>query len=147
MLKKAILAVVLAVSGAAQAEVTLLNVSYDVTREFYKEYNPAFARYWKQKTGETVGINQSHGGSSKQIRAVAEVYLNYMHSDEGQEFAARHHLRPRLASVASRHAADFKQLDLFTVEEVFGGWQKAQKKHFADGGVFDQILRQEIIAR
>ena len=51
---------------------TLLNVSYDVTREFYKEYNPAFAAYWKGKTGETVTINQSHGGSSKQARSVVD---------------------------------------------------------------------------
>ncbi|MFA6180240.1 MAG: sulfate ABC transporter substrate-binding protein [Candidatus Methylopumilus sp.] len=312
-------------SSSAWADTTLLNASYDVTREFYKDYNPAFAKYWKQKTGETITINQSHGGSSKQARAVADgleadvitmnqandidiiyergrlipkdwqkrlpnsssptasttvflvrkgnpkhikdwddlikpgiaavianpktsgngrysylaawgsviksggdeakardfvsklfrnvpvldtggrgatttfvqrgigdvlltfenevylikkelgnddfdvvypsasilaenpvsivdkvvdkrksrvqaqAYLDYLYSEEGQEIAAKHYLRPRLESVAAKHSADFKKLDLFTVDEIFGGWAKAQKTHFADGGVFDQI--------
>src|ERR1700742_3256176 len=56
----------------AHAETTLLNVSYDVTREFYKEFNAAFVKHWLGKTGETVVINQSHGGSSKQARAVID---------------------------------------------------------------------------
>jgi sulfate transport system substrate-binding protein len=315
----------IAFSPVAHADSSLLNVSYDVTREFYKDYNPAFAKYWKQKTGETVTINQSHGGSSKQARAVADgleadvitmnqandidilyergglipkdwqkrlpnasspttsttvflvrkgnpknirdwddlvkpgvavvipnpktsgngrygylaawgyvikkggneakarefvgklfknvpvldtggrgatttfvqrdigdvlltfenevylikkelgndkfdvvypsssvlaenpvsvvdkvvdkrktrplaqAYLEYLYSEEGQEIAARHYLRPRLESVAAKHKADFKPIELFTVDEVFGGWTKAQKTHFADGGVFDQI--------
>ncbi len=325
MLKNILLLSLLALSSLAQADTTLLNVSYDVTREFYKDYNPAFAKYWKQKTGETVSINQSHGGSSKQARAVsdgleadvitmnqsndidllnerghlipadwqkrlpnasapttsttvflvrkgnpkhikdwsdllnpgvavivpnpktsgngrysylaawgsvvknggdekkardfvarlfknvpvldsggrgatttfaqrgigdvlltfenevyliekelggdqfeviyppisilaenpvalvdkvvdkrktralAQAYLEYLYSEEGQEIAARHHLRPRLASVAARHAADFHKIDLFTIDEVFGGWKQAQKVHFSDGGTFDQI--------
>lgn len=66
---------VLLLMGIAQAEsreISLLNVSYDVTREFYKDYNPAFAAFWKQRTGETVTVNQSHGGSSKQARAVLD---------------------------------------------------------------------------
>ncbi|HEY8118927.1 MAG TPA: sulfate ABC transporter substrate-binding protein [Methylophilaceae bacterium] len=324
MLKQLILAGLL-ISTQALADTNLLNVSYDVTREFYKDYNPAFAKYWKQKTGETITINQSHGGSSKQARsvadgleadvvtmnqandidilyergklipkdwqkrlpnasspttsttvflvrkgnpknihdwddlakpgvavvianpktsgngryaylaawgsvirkggdeskakefvsrlfknvpvldtggrgatttfvqrgigdvlltfenevylikkelgnddfdvvypsssilaenpvtivdkvvdkrktrAVAQAYLEYLYSEEGQEIAARHHLRPRLESVAAKYKADFKPIDLFTVDEIYGGWAKAQKTHFADGGVFDQI--------
>jgi sulfate transport system substrate-binding protein len=65
----------LLLAGVAQeawAQATLLNVSYDVTREFYKDYNPAFAAFWKAGTGETVTINQSHGGSSKQARSVVD---------------------------------------------------------------------------
>ena len=69
---KRIALIALLFSQSAWADTTLLNVSYDVTREFYKDFNPAFASYWKQKTGETVTINQSHGGSSKQARAVAD---------------------------------------------------------------------------
>ena len=57
-------------SAGAQADTNLLNVSYDVSREFYKAYNVAFAKHWKQTTGETVNINQSHGGSSKQAGSV-----------------------------------------------------------------------------
>jgi sulfate transport system substrate-binding protein len=72
-------------------------------------------------------------------RKVAEAYLRYLYSEEGQEIAARHYYRPRLPSVAAKYAAQFPKVDLFTVEEVFGGWQKAQKTHFADGGLFDKI--------
>ena len=59
-------------AGAARADVTLLNVSYDPTRELYQDFNAAFARYWKAKTGQTVTVQQSHGGSGKQARAVAD---------------------------------------------------------------------------
>jgi sulfate transport system substrate-binding protein len=307
------------------AETNLLNVSYDVTREFYKDYNQAFVKYWKQKSGEDITVNQSHGGSSKQARAVADgleadvismnqandidilyeksklipkdwqkrlpnnsapttsttvflvrkgnpknihdwedlikpnvsiivpnpktsgngrysylaawghiikkggdeakakafvtqlfknvpvldtggrgatttfvqreigdilltfenevylikkelgndkfdvvypsdsvlaenpvsiidknvdkhktraqaqAYLEYLYSEEGQEIAASHYLRPRNTEVFNKHKSDFKPIELFSVDEVFGGWQKAQKVHFADGGTFDQI--------
>ncbi len=63
---------VLAASEVRAAEINLLNVSYDPTRELYKDYNTAFAKYWKAKTGDTVTINQSHGGSGKQARSVLE---------------------------------------------------------------------------
>ncbi|MDD5175355.1 MAG: sulfate ABC transporter substrate-binding protein [Sterolibacterium sp.] len=310
----------------ASADTTLLNVSYDVTREFYKDYNAAFINHWRDKTGETLTINQSHGGSSKQARAVADgleadvitmnqandidmlaergklipadwakrlpnnsapytsttvflvrkgnpkgikdwddlvkpgvsvvipnpktsgngrysylaawgyvikkggteqkarefvsklfasvpvfdgggraatttfvqrnigdvlltfenevqliqkeftesqvevvypsvsilaeapvtiidkvvdkkgsrkqaqAYLDYLYSEEGQVIAAKHHYRPRSEKVMKRYATSFRQLTLFTVDEVFGGWTRAQKVHFDDGGIFDQIL-------
>ncbi|MCB5191399.1 sulfate ABC transporter substrate-binding protein [Methylobacillus arboreus] len=325
MLKKILAISLLAATGLAHADTSLLNVSYDVTREFYKDFNPAFSKYWKQKTGEAVTINQSHGGSSKQARSVADglqadiismnqsndidilfergklipadwqkrlpnasspttsttvflvrkgnpkhikdwddlvkpgvgvvipnpktsgngrysylaawgavikkggdeakardfvarlfknvpvldaggrgatttfvqrgigdvlltfenevflinkelgnsnfdvvypsasilaenpialvdkvvdkrktrqvaqAYLEFHYSQEGQEIAARHYLRPRSADVLAAHKASFKPLALFTVDETFGGWQKAQQTHFADGGTFDQI--------
>ncbi len=312
-------------SAFAQKEVTLLNVSYDPTRELYQEFNAAFAKYWKAKTGETVTIRQSHGGSSKQARAVieglqadvvtlalaydvdaiheqakllpqdwqkrlqhnsapytstlaflvrkgnpkrikdwddmtkpgiavitpnpktsgvarwnylagwgyalrqnhgdqikaqefigklyknvpvldsgargatttfvergigdvlinwenelllmqklspgkfdlvvpslsilaepavalidknvdkrktravAQAYLDYLYSEEGQEIAAKHFYRAHSPAVVAKYAAQFPQINLFTIDEAFGGWQKAQKMHFADGGVFDQI--------
>lgn len=309
---------------SAMADVSLLNVSYDVTREFYKDFNAAFIKFWKQKTGETITINQSHGGSSKQARSVADgleadiismnqapdidilyeraklipqdwqkrlpnasaptastivflvrqgnpkhikdwddlvkpgiavvipnpktsgngkysylaawgyvlkkggdeakakefvsklfknvpvldtggrgatttfaqrdigdvlltfenevnlinkelgdkfdvvypsssilaenpiavvdkfvdkhhtrvvaqAYADFHYSVAGQEIAAKHYLRPSLAAVAAKHKADFKQIELFSVDDVFGGWTKAQKTHFADGGTFDSI--------
>lgn len=309
----------------AQKKITLLNVSYDPTRELYQEFNAAFAKYWKEKTGELVTIRQSHGGSSKQARAVidglqadvvtlalaydidaiaersqllpqdwqkrlphnsapytstlaflvhkgnpkhitnwedlikpgvavitsnpktsgvarwnylaawgyalkqnngdqqkaqefigklyknvpvldsgargatttfvergigdvlinwenelllikklipdkfeiiapslsilaeptvslvdkvvdkrktrvvAQAYLEYLYSEEGQEIAARNFYRPHSPMAAEKHAAQFPPIELFTIDEVFGGWQKAQKIHFADGGIFDQI--------
>ncbi|MEI6544387.1 MAG: sulfate ABC transporter substrate-binding protein, partial [Methylococcales bacterium] len=63
---------ILATSNIQAAEVKLLNVSYDPTRELYQEYNPVFAKYWKEKTGDDVTINQSHAGSGKQARSVLE---------------------------------------------------------------------------
>ena len=323
------LLLLLSVPGGAQGgEVTLLNVSYDPTRELYQDFNQAFAKYWKAKTGQTVNIEQSHAGSSKQARAVidglqadvvtlalaydidaisqnagllpaawqkrlpenstpytstivflvrkgnpkhikdwddlvkpgisvitpnpktsggarwnylaawayalkqpggseqkaqdfvqrlyknvpvldsgargstttfvqreigdvllaweneaflsikelgpekaeivvpsqsilaeppvsivdkvvdkkgtrkvAQAYLEYLYTPEGQEIAVRNYYRPRLDSVARKYASTFPKLKLVTIDEVFGGWQAAQKKHFADGGVFDQIYQ------
>jgi sulfate transport system substrate-binding protein len=70
---------------------------------------------------------------------VAKAYLDYLYSDEGQEIAARNFYRPRNAAIAAKYTANFVKLDLFTIDDVFGGWTKAQATHFADGGVFDQI--------
>ena len=319
-------ALALAAATAAQADTTLLNVSYDPTRELYADFNAAFAKHWKAKTGETVAIKQSHGGSGKQARAVidgleadvvtlalaydvdalaehgnlipkdwqrrlphnsapytstivflvrkgnpkavrdwddlvqpgisvitpnpktsggarwnylaawgyalkkfgndeakakdfvsrlyanvpvldsgargstitftergigdvfisweneaylalkefgpekfeivvpsvsilaeppvtvvdkvadkrgtrkvAEAYLQYLYSDEGQDIAGRNYYRPRDGKPVAKYAKTFSKVNLFTIDEVFGGWQKAQKTHFADGGVFDKI--------
>jgi len=313
-------------AGAWAKQVTLLNVSYDPTRELYEDYNKAFAKYWKDKTGDDVSINQSNGGSGKQARAVidgldadvvtlalaydidaiaeksgllpknwqsrlpnnsspytstivflvrkgnpknvqdwddlakpgisvitpnpktsggarwnylaawgyalkkfngdeskvkefvgdiyknvpvldsgargatttfvergigdvliaweneaylainelgpgkfeiiipsisilaeppvavverdadrhgtnkvAEEYLKYLYSDEGQEIIAKNYYRPRNQEIAQKYADKLKPVNLFTIDELFGGWQAAQKKHFADKGTFDQI--------
>jgi sulfate transport system substrate-binding protein len=74
-------------------------------------------------------------------RAVAEAYLKFLWSPDGQEIAARHFFRPRLAEVARRYQATFPTVQTFTIQEMFGGWAKAQKVHFDDGGVFDQIFQ------
>ncbi len=323
---KILLVSTLAISASAK-ETKLLNVSYDVTREFYQDYNQAFAAYWKEKTGEAVTINQSHGGSSKQAQsvvngleadvvtmnqppdidilhsvdlipanwssrlpnnsvpytstivfvvrkgnpknirnwddlvrsdvsvvipnpktsgngrysylaawgyalkksagdekqarafvanlfanvpvldtggrgatttfadrgigdvlltfeneaalvqkqfpddgllvvlptmsilaenpvtwvdrnvrrhhteAVSRAYLEYLFSDAGQELAAQHFFRPQNQAILARYATRYKPLELFTVDEIAGSWQKAQQKHFADGGIFDQIYQ------
>ncbi|MCX9154697.1 sulfate ABC transporter substrate-binding protein [Niveibacterium sp. 24ML] len=322
------LSIQLVALGPSAAQTTLLNVSYDPTRELYADYNQAFARYWAAKTGETVTVKQSHGGSGKQARYVidgieadvvtlalggdidliaqvgkqiapdwqkrlpnnatpytstivflvrkgnpkgikdwpdlarsgigvvtpnpktsggarwnylaawgyalkrnggsdasardfvkriysnvkvldtgargasttfvergigdvliaweneaklavqalgadkveivtpsisilaepsvavvdkvvdkrgtrkqAEAYLQYLYSPEGQAIAARHFYRPRDAQVAARYAKQFVPVERFTVDEVFGGWGQAQKRHFSDGGEFDQFFR------
>lgn len=72
-------------------------------------------------------------------RKVAEAYLNYLYSEEGQEIAAQNFYRARLDKVAKKYEKNFPKLTLFTIDQVFGGWAKAQKVHFADGGTFDQI--------
>lgn len=318
----------LAAPHAWAKEITLLNVSYDPTRELYTDYNAAFSKYWQAKTGDTVKVNQSHGGSGKQARAVidglqadvatlalaydvdqlsekgklipkdwqkrlqhnsspytstivflvrkgnpknikdwddivkpgvsvitpnpktsggarwnylaawayalkqnnndenkakefvsklyknvpvldsgargstttfvergigdvfisweneaflaqkelgpdkfeivipslsilaeppvtvvdkftkkhgtdvvAKAYLEYLYSEEGQEIAAKNYYRPTLASVAAKYEKQFPKINLIKIDDVFGGWQKAQKTHFADGGIFDQIYQ------
>ena len=72
-------------------------------------------------------------------RKVAEAYLQYLYSAEGQEIAAKHYYRPAVPKFAKKYAAQFPKIKLFTIDEVAGGWTKAQKAHFADGGMFDQI--------
>jgi ABC-type sulfate transport system substrate-binding protein len=72
---------------------------------------------------------------------LAQAYLEYLYTPAGQEIAAKHHFRPRLEAVAQKHAGEHRQVSLFTVDEVFGGWQQAQRTHFKDGGVFDQIVQ------
>ena len=325
----AVLAAALMASAATLSAATLLNASYDVTREFYKDYNAAFIAHWKSKTGETIVMQQSHGGSSKQVRSVidgleadvvtmnqsldidalanahlipadwanrlpnqsipststilflvrkgnpkgikdwsdlvrpdvsvvipnprtsgngrysylaawgyalrkpggnenearyfveklfghvpvldtggrgatttfaqrgigdvlltfeneialtqrefpkegfeavvpstsilaenpvvwvdkvaakkgtadlAKAYLEYLYSPEAQELAAKHHFRPLDPELLKIHADSFQSLPLFSVKEVFGSWAQAQKTHFADGGVFDQIYEKK----
>jgi sulfate transport system substrate-binding protein len=74
-------------------------------------------------------------------RDVAKAYLDFLYTPEGQEIIARHFYRPRLEAVATQYAAQFPKLALFTIDEVFGGWQKAHATHFADGAIFDQIYQ------
>ena len=70
---------------------------------------------------------------------LAKAYLEYLYTDVGQEIAARNFYRPRTPAVTAKYAAQFPQVPLVTIDGVFGGWQKAQATHFADGGIFDQI--------
>jgi len=74
-------------------------------------------------------------------RALAQAYLEYLYTPEGQEIAAKNFYRPRLVEIAKKYGKNFAQIKLFTVDEVFGGWGKIQKAHFDDGGVFDQIYQ------
>ncbi len=72
-------------------------------------------------------------------RQIAEAYLEYLYSEEGQEIAAKHFYRPTHPKVAEKYAAKFPKIELFKIDEAFGGWKNAHKLHFADGGTFDQI--------
>jgi sulfate transport system substrate-binding protein len=74
-------------------------------------------------------------------RKVAEAYLNYLYSDAGQEIAGKHYYRPINEKIAAKYASQFPKVKLLTVDEIAGGWTKAQKTHFADGGTFDQIYQ------
>jgi sulfate transport system substrate-binding protein len=72
-------------------------------------------------------------------RTAAQAYLEFLYTDEVQEIVAKHHYRPCSAAVLARHAAEFPKIPLFTIDEIFGGWKKAQRAHFEDGGIFDQV--------
>lgn len=73
-------------------------------------------------------------------RKEAQAYLDFLYTPAAQEIIAQHHLRPRNADVLAKHAGEFRPLKTFTVEQMFGSWQKAQQTHFADGGTFDQVV-------
>ena len=71
--------------------------------------------------------------------ALAKAYVEFLYTPEGQEIAARNYYRPRNQQIAAKYAQQFPKVQLFTIDQMFGGWPKAQKEHFADGGIFDQI--------
>jgi sulfate/thiosulfate transport system substrate-binding protein len=77
----------------------------------------------------------------KGSRAVAEAYLRYWYTKDGQEIVARNSYRPRDPEIAKQYESSFAKVELFTIDDVFGGWAKAQKEHFSEGGVFDQIYK------
>jgi sulfate transport system substrate-binding protein len=77
----------------------------------------------------------------KGTRTVAQAYLEYLYAPEGQEIVARHYYRPRLAAVAAKYASQFPKVQMFTLADIAGDWQKANQKHFADGGLFDQLYQ------
>jgi len=82
-----------------------------------------------------------HIAGKRGTRKMAEAYLQFLYTPEGQEIAARHHYRLSVPEVAERHHADFQTVELFTVDEMFGGWKAAHEKHFRDSGLFDQIYQ------
>jgi ABC-type sulfate transport system substrate-binding protein len=173
--------------------------------ELYSEFNAAFAKHWKARTGQDVTIKQSHGGAGKQARsiidgldadvatlvlagdvfifweneahllekefggkvdivhpslsvlaesavtvvdknvarkgtrAVAQAYLEYLYTDEGQDIAGKNFYRPSSEKAQAKYVKQLPRLNLFTIAQAFGGWAKADKDHFADGGSFDRI--------
>jgi sulfate/thiosulfate transport system substrate-binding protein len=80
-------------------------------------------------------------------RAVAQAYLEFLYTPQGQALAGQNYYRPVDERVAARFAGQFPQLRLFTIDAVFGGWAKAQKEHFADGGSFDRLFADKVARR
>jgi sulfate/thiosulfate-binding protein len=78
----------------------------------------------------------------KGTEAIAKEYLGFLYTEQGQNIAAKHYYRPRNEAVLAKHKSNFPDIKLFTIDEVFGGWGKAQKRHFDDGGEFDKIYAQ-----
>ncbi len=116
------------------------NEGYLSLKEFgadkFEVVNPSISILAEPPVAVVDKVVDRHG-----TRAVAEEYLKYLYSPEGQEIAARNYYRPRMKEVADKYADQFPKIELFTIEEVAGGWSQAQPKHFNDGGVFDQIYQ------
>ena len=109
-----------------------------ITREFGNDYEVVYPG-WSILAENPVSV-VDRVVDKRGTRKQAEAYLKFLWSDEGQELAAKHHMRPRSAKVMAKYAKQFPKLQLFTVDELFGGWKKAQKDHFDDGALYDQIL-------
>jgi len=77
----------------------------------------------------------------RDTRKVADEYLKYLYSPQGQDIAAQNFYRPRDAAVAKKYASTFQPVKLFTIDNKFGGWAQAQKTHFAEGGTYDQVMK------
>ncbi len=116
------------------------NEAFLVLKEFgsdkYEIVSPSISILAEPPVTIVDKVADKHG-----TRKVAEEYLKYLYTPEGQEIAAKNFYRPRLAEVAKKYEDKFSKIELFTIDDVFGGWKKAQPEHFEDKGVFDQIYK------
>jgi sulfate transport system substrate-binding protein len=116
------------------------NEAYLAINEFGKDkfeiVNPSISILAEPPVAVVDQVAKKHG-----TEKVAKAYLDYLYSKEGQEIAAKNYYRPRSKEVADKYAENFPVIKLFTIDEVFGGWSKAQKTYFNDGGIFDQIYK------
>jgi sulfate transport system substrate-binding protein len=126
--------------GIGDVLITWENEAYLVLQELGKDQfeivDPSISILAEPAVGWVDENTKKHGTTQ-----LAQEYLKYLYSSEGQEIAARHFYRPRLKSVAQRYSNQFPRIKLFTINQYFGGWAKAQAAYFADGGVFDQIYQ------
>ena len=114
----------------------VLQVVKEVGRDKYEVVVPSISILAEPPVSLVDRVADKHG-----TRTVAQAYLEYLYTEEGQEIAAKNFYRPRNNQVAAKYSSQFVKMNLFTIDELFGGWQKAQKTHFADGGSFDQIYQ------
>ena len=112
-------------------------IKEELGKDKFEVVNPSLSILAEPSVAVVDKVVDKHG-----TRKVAEAYLEYLYSPQGQEIAAKHGYRPRLQAVEAKYASQFPQIKLITIDDTFGGWQKAQKTHFADGGVFDQISQE-----
>ncbi len=116
------------------------NEAFLAQREFGKDKFEIVAPSWSILAEPPLSVVDAVA-DRKGTRAVAEAYLRYWYSKEGQEIAARNSYRPRDPEIAKEYENSFAKVELFTIDDVFGGWTKAQKEHFSEGGIFDQIYK------
>jgi len=114
----------------------ILQVIKEVGRDKFEIIVPSISILAEPPVSLVDKVADKHG-----TRAVAQAYLEFLYSGEGQEIAARNFYRPRNSQIMAKYSAQFTKVNLFTIDELFGGWQKAQQTHFADGGTFDQIYQ------
>ena len=116
------------------------NEAYLAVKEFGKDkfeiVTPSLSILAEPPVAVVDKVAKRHG-----TEEVAKAYLDYLYSDEGQDIAGKNFYRPRSEKAAAKYASQFSPVKLVTIDEVFGGWRKAQKTHFDDGGVFDQIFK------
>lgn len=116
------------------------NEAYLALKEFgadkFEIVNPTVSILAEPPVAVVDKVVDKHG-----TRAVAEAYVKYLYSPEGQDIAGKNYYRPRAAEAAAKWAKNFAPIKLFTIDDKFGGWAKAQKTHFDDGGVFDSIYK------
>ena len=126
--------------GVGDVLIAWENEAYLALKEFGPEkfeiITPSLSILAEPPVAVVERVAKKHG-----TEALAKAYLEFLYSDEAQEIAARNFYRPRNEKVAAKLANQFAKVKLVTIDEAFGGWQKAQKTHFGEGGVFDQIMR------
>ncbi len=108
----------------------------ELGKDKFEIVNPSLSILAEPPVTVVDDVAKKHG-----TEEVAKAYLDYLYTKEGQEIAAKNYYRPRNKEVAEKYAGQFPNIKLFTIDEVFGGWKKAQKTHFDDGGIFDQIYK------
>ncbi|WP_066306917.1 sulfate ABC transporter substrate-binding protein [Bacillus sp. FJAT-29814] len=108
----------------------------ELGKDKFEIVNPSVSILAEPPVTVVDSIVKKHG-----TEEVAKAYLDYLYSKAGQEIAAKNYYRPRNEDIAAKYADQFPDIKLFTIDEVFGGWKKAQKIHFDDGGIFDQIYK------
>jgi len=126
--------------GIGDVLISWENEAYLAVKEFGADkleiINPSISILAEPPVAVVDKFVKKHG-----TEAVAKAYLDFLYTDEGQEIAGKNFYRPRSEKAAAKYANVFGKVELFTIDEVFGGWAKAQKAHFNDGGVFDQLYK------
>jgi len=112
-----------------------LTINQEISVGGYEIIVPSISILAEPPVAVIDGNVEKHG-----TRAIAEAYLQFLYSDIGQDMVARHYYRPRNEEILKKYADNFVlEIEMFTIDDVFGGWQKAQEEHFGNGGIFDQI--------
>ena len=134
MLKKRYIRIIFILIDTNRRDEKILNKPGRLTKDEFEIVVPSISILAEPPVAIVDKVAEKKGTTE-----VAKAYLEYLYSDEGQRIAAKNYYRPRNEKIAEEYKDTFKDVNLVTIDDVFGGWREAQKKHFADGGIFDQI--------